>query len=100
MVVSEARLASCVSEADIDLGIRYGEVEYNAESAVNILLDVVRDKSKKANMDDVQVRFPTHVEDVGRVLRQIAGESRASRRASNDQSGIMLIHIMCRSYNN
>ncbi|KAJ3057578.1 Methionine adenosyltransferase 2 subunit beta [Rhizophlyctis rosea] len=52
--------------------ILYGEVEYNAESAVNILLDVVRDKNKKTNMDDVQVRFPTHVEDVGRVLKQIA----------------------------
>ncbi|KAJ3042851.1 Methionine adenosyltransferase 2 subunit beta [Rhizophlyctis rosea] len=52
--------------------ILYGDVEYNAESAVNILLDIVHNKDKEVKMDDVQVRFPTHVQDVGKVLKQIA----------------------------
>ncbi|OCF55330.1 dTDP-4-dehydrorhamnose reductase [Kwoniella mangroviensis CBS 10435] len=49
--------------------ILYGKTEYNAESAVNILRDVVEDQSgKKYKMDAYQVRFPTNVEDVARVL--------------------------------
>ncbi|OCF41201.1 dTDP-4-dehydrorhamnose reductase [Kwoniella heveanensis CBS 569] len=53
--------------------ILYGKVEYNGESAVNLLRDVVEDQSGKTyKMDAYQVRFPTNVEDVGRVLYDIA----------------------------
>ncbi|KAK8869876.1 dTDP-4-dehydrorhamnose reductase [Kwoniella newhampshirensis] len=49
--------------------ILYGKTEYNSESAVNVLRDVVEDQSGKSyKMDAYQVRFPTNVEDVARVL--------------------------------
>lgn len=49
--------------------ILYGKTEYNGESAVNLLQDVVEDQSgKEYKMDHYQVRFPTNVEDVARVL--------------------------------
>lgn len=66
--------------------ILYGKTEYNGESAVNILRDgtpglvseltqVVEDQSgKKYNMDHYQVRFPTNVEDVARVLYDLSRE--------------------------
>ncbi|WRT67063.1 dTDP-4-dehydrorhamnose reductase [Kwoniella shivajii] len=53
--------------------ILYGKTEYNAESAVNILRDVVQDQSgKQYKMDAYQVRFPTNVEDIGRVLYDLS----------------------------
>ncbi|WVQ78035.1 dTDP-4-dehydrorhamnose reductase [Cryptococcus sp. DSM 104549] len=53
--------------------ILYGKVEYNGESAVNLLQDVVEDQSgKEYKMDAYQVRFPTNVEDVGRVLYDLS----------------------------
>nr|XP_019013445.1 dTDP-4-dehydrorhamnose reductase [Kwoniella pini CBS 10737]OCF52226.1 dTDP-4-dehydrorhamnose reductase [Kwoniella pini CBS 10737] len=53
--------------------ILYGDTEYNAESAVNILRDVVEDQSgKQYKMDAYQVRFPTNVQDVGRVLYDLS----------------------------
>ncbi|RSH91279.1 hypothetical protein EHS25_009578 [Saitozyma podzolica] len=53
--------------------ILYGRVEYNAESAVNLLQDVVQDQSgKEYKMDHYQIRFPTNVEDVARVLYDLA----------------------------
>ncbi|BEI91315.1 uncharacterized protein CcaverHIS019_0401350 [Cutaneotrichosporon cavernicola] len=49
--------------------VLYGRTEFNAESAVNVLVDVVKDQSgKKYTMDDYQIRNPTCVEDVARVL--------------------------------
>ncbi|EIW69634.1 hypothetical protein TREMEDRAFT_68791 [Tremella mesenterica DSM 1558] len=49
--------------------ILYGRTEYNAESAVNIIRDVVEDQSgKQYKMDHVQRRYPTNVDDVARVL--------------------------------
>ncbi|KAJ3279818.1 hypothetical protein HK104_001141 [Borealophlyctis nickersoniae] len=52
--------------------ILYGDVEYNGESAVNILVDVVLNKDKQVDMDDLQLRYPTNVVDVGKVLKQMA----------------------------
>ncbi|ADV20460.1 dTDP-4-dehydrorhamnose reductase [Cryptococcus gattii E566] len=53
--------------------ILYGRTEYNAESAVNVLRDVVEDQSGKTyKMDARQTRFPTNVEDIGRVLYDLA----------------------------
>ncbi|KAJ2378532.1 hypothetical protein IW150_000737 [Coemansia sp. RSA 2607] len=50
----------------------YGQVEYAGESAVDVLLGPVRDTSKQTKMDDIQDRFPTCVEDVARVLLDMA----------------------------
>ncbi len=47
----------------------YGQVEYNAETAVNIFVDILEDQSgKEYTMDHFAVRFPTCVEDVARVI--------------------------------
>jgi hypothetical protein len=52
---------------------RYGPAQSNAESAVNILLDVVQDQSgKKYTMDHYQTRFPTNVLDVAGFLVRLA----------------------------
>jgi S-adenosylmethionine synthetase len=52
---------------------RYGPTSSNAESAVNILIDVVRDQSgKKYTMDHYQTRFPTNVLDVASFLVRLA----------------------------
>ncbi|KAJ2833768.1 hypothetical protein FBU31_001859 [Coemansia sp. 'formosensis'] len=47
--------------------VLYGPAEYAAESAVNVLVDVVKSGSG-AQMDAWQARFPTCTEDVARVL--------------------------------
>ncbi|RUS18943.1 hypothetical protein BC937DRAFT_88145 [Endogone sp. FLAS-F59071] len=52
--------------------ILYGHTEYNAESAVNILVDVVMDSGKTVDMDHFAIRYPTNVEDVARVLRSLS----------------------------
>lgn len=50
--------------------ILYGKVEYVGEGAVDAILQIVLDKSGKiVKVDDYQKRYPTHVEDVARVLK-------------------------------
>ena len=52
---------------------RYGPAPSNADSAVNILVDVVRDQSgKKYTMDHYQTRFPTNVLDIASFLVRLA----------------------------
>ena len=67
--ILESRRAGVAGKGCIVLRvpILYGEVEYNAETAVNILVDVIEDASKQTKMDHFAVRFPTNVEDVARV---------------------------------
>ncbi|KAI9006651.1 hypothetical protein CLU79DRAFT_880062 [Phycomyces nitens] len=50
--------------------ILYGEVEYNGESAINILVDAVQSKTKTL-MDNVASRYPTNVQDIGRVIKDL-----------------------------
>ncbi|TRM63701.1 hypothetical protein BD626DRAFT_495120 [Schizophyllum amplum] len=46
----------------------------NSESAINILLDIVKDQSGKTyKMDHYAVRFPTNVLDIGKFLEKISG---------------------------
>lgn len=55
---------------------RYGPAPSNADSAINILLDVVQDQSgKQYKMDHYQTRYPTNVQDIALLLRQITGAS-------------------------
>lgn len=57
--------------------VLYGHVETNAESAVNVLVDAVwkaQEKDAHVSMDDWSLRYPTNVEDVARVLVDIASK--------------------------
>jgi S-adenosylmethionine synthetase len=55
---------------------RYGPAPSTADSAVNILLDVVRDQSgKKYTMDHYQTRFPTNVLDIAGFLVRLASKN-------------------------
>jgi hypothetical protein len=50
--------------------VLYGSVESNAESAVNVLMDVVMkaaEGDKTVDMDHWALRYPTNTEDVARV---------------------------------
>lgn len=55
--------------------VLYGKTEWNGESAVNTLLDVVMNEAQKekVEMDAWSIRYPTNTADVGRVLKDIAG---------------------------
>ncbi|KAG2210976.1 hypothetical protein INT47_000136 [Mucor saturninus] len=52
--------------------ILYGPTEYNGESAINILIDVVMNHDKPSTVDNVSSRYPTNVVDVARVLKDLA----------------------------
>lgn len=57
----------------IQMHCRYGPAPSNADTAVNILVDVVRDQSgKKYTMDHYQTRFPTNVLDIASFLVRLA----------------------------
>ncbi|KAK4053208.1 hypothetical protein OIO90_003982 [Microbotryomycetes sp. JL221] len=55
--------------------VLYGQVESNDESAINVLVDSVRQaaKGKQISMDDWAHRRPTNVVDVARVLVDLSG---------------------------
>ncbi|GAA6027212.1 hypothetical protein JCM8097_002489 [Rhodosporidiobolus ruineniae] len=57
--------------------VLYGPAESNSESAINILLDSVRAAAggKSTKMDDWATRYPTHVEDIARVLVDLVDKS-------------------------
>lgn len=53
---------------------RYGPAPKNSDSAVNILLDVVRDQSGKFyKMDHYATRYPTNVVDIANFLVRLSG---------------------------
>ncbi|KAF0560712.1 NADP-binding protein [Gigaspora margarita] len=52
--------------------VLYGEVEFPGESAVNILMDSVKNSSKNVEMDHYAIRYPTNVQDVARVIKDIS----------------------------
>ena len=52
---------------------RYGPAPSNADSAINILLDVVQDQSGKTyKMDHYQTRYPTNVLDIAGFLVRLS----------------------------
>ncbi|CAB4423959.1 unnamed protein product [Rhizophagus irregularis] len=53
----------------------YGEAESPAESAANILIDSVKDSSKKTEINNISKRYPTNVEDVARVIKDLTVKS-------------------------
>jgi len=57
--------------------VLYGPVRVPSDSAINILLDVVRDQSgKQYNMDHLATRYPTNVLDVADFLVRLAEKYR------------------------
>ena len=55
---------------------RYGPAPKNSDSAINVLLDVVRDQSgKQYKMDHYATRFPTNVVDIARFLVRVSDVS-------------------------
>lgn len=57
---------------------RYGPAESNSESAINVLVDAVEKAATgtPVKMDNWAIRNPTCVEDIARVLRDLAGPLR------------------------
>ena len=54
---------------------RYGPTPKNADSAVNVLLDVVQDQSgKQYKMDHYATRYPTNVIDIAGFLIRLSGK--------------------------
>ncbi|XP_077984035.1 methionine adenosyltransferase 2 subunit beta-like [Glandiceps talaboti] len=60
--------------AVLRIPILYGQLESLDESAVTTLFKSVLDSSKAAPMNDVQIRYPTHVKDIAVVIRNLAEE--------------------------
>ena len=52
--------------------ILYGEIEKLPESAVTVLFSKVKDTSTKSLMDAKQQRFPTLVNDIAFVIRELS----------------------------
>lgn len=53
----------------------YGPAPKNSDSAINILLDVVQDRSgKKYNMDHYATRYPTNTIDIANFLVRLTGK--------------------------
>ena len=59
-----------MTKAIIRIPILYGETEYNGESAVNILVDIIN-KNTATKMDDSQMRYPTCTKDVAWCLGRL-----------------------------
>ncbi|ORY95686.1 hypothetical protein BCR43DRAFT_515791 [Syncephalastrum racemosum] len=68
----EAVLAYPEQSLVLRVPILYGPTEYDGESAVNVLLGAVKNQGKSVQMDDFAQRYPTHVQDVARVLKDLA----------------------------
>ncbi|XP_051024373.1 methionine adenosyltransferase 2 subunit beta isoform X2 [Acomys russatus] len=68
----KAVLENNLGAAVLRIPVLYGEVEKLEESAVTVMFDKVQFSNKSANMDHWQQRFPTHVNDVASVCRQLA----------------------------
>ncbi|XP_051024374.1 methionine adenosyltransferase 2 subunit beta isoform X3 [Acomys russatus] len=71
-VGASGNLAKEAGAAVLRIPVLYGEVEKLEESAVTVMFDKVQFSNKSANMDHWQQRFPTHVNDVASVCRQLA----------------------------
>ena len=71
----------------------YGPAPQNADSAINVLLDVVQDQSgKRYTMDHYATRYPTNVVDIADFLVRLARESRAPRLARSVLTPSLRLH--------
>jgi S-adenosylmethionine synthetase len=63
-----AVLEECPSSIILRVPVLYGKCIENSESAVNMLIDVVKSR-KETKMDNFQPRYPTNVGDVAKALK-------------------------------
>ena len=67
----------CITPFDArrtQLQLSYGPAPKNSDSAVNILLDIVRDQSGKTyKMDHYATRYPTNIVDIANFLVRLTG---------------------------
>lgn len=82
-------LANNSNCAVLRVPILYGQIETLNESAVTILLNVVRNREKEDLIDDVCTRCPTHVDDIAVVCRQMC------ERWKSDPSSVTQIFHWC-----
>ncbi|CAN8006216.1 unnamed protein product [Ixodes hexagonus] len=52
--------------------VLYGGEEYDAESAVSVLLQLLRDPTKKAKVSDYEIRYPSHTQDIAAIVVQLS----------------------------
>ncbi|XP_071023116.1 methionine adenosyltransferase 2 subunit beta isoform X3 [Oncorhynchus clarkii lewisi] len=71
-VHASGTLAKEAGAAVLRVPILYGEVERVDESAVTVLWDKVQEGAESCSVEHCQQRFPTYVNDVARVCRQMA----------------------------
>ncbi|KAG8831457.1 hypothetical protein FRC17_003120 [Serendipita sp. 399] len=68
--------------------VLYGPAPNNADTAVNILLDVIQDQSeKKYDMDHFAVRYPTNVLDIAEFLVRLRGLGKPLPRVIHYSAG-------------
>ena len=64
--------------------VLYGQIESLSESAVTVLFKAVSNPAKRAELNDLQLRYPTHVADCAQVCVGLANK----QVCSNDAGGI------------
>ena len=69
----------------------YGSVESLSESAVTMLLSKVIARDVTCDIDNVQLRYPTHCDDVAIVIRQLLEKRCQVSCYLLDFSGIVII---------
>ncbi|WFD06596.1 Vacuolar protein sorting-associated protein vps5 [Malassezia vespertilionis] len=81
---------------NVRVPVLYGDTEYDGESAVNVLLGAIQprdDASSKISMDAHARRFPTHVEDLARMLVQLCEIAQRRLRAAPPQPMPPTLHL-------
>ena len=72
---------------------RYGPAAKNSDSAINILLDVVKDQSGKTyRMDHWAHRYPTNVGDIANFLVRFSGLCSLSFVCLPTQGALTVLH--------
>lgn len=72
---AEAEKAVLAAKPDaiiLRIPVLYGGEEYDAESAVSVLLQLFKDPTKKARVSDYEIRYPSHTQDIASIVVQLS----------------------------
>lgn len=72
---AEAEKAVLAAKPDaiiLRIPVLYGGEEYDAESAVSVLLQLFKDSTKKARVSDYEIRYPSHTQDIASIVVQLS----------------------------
>ena len=72
-LAGEQEILKNIDSAILRVPVLYGPVIDNSESAINILLDILKNSTKSVGVDHHQPRYPTNVLDVAKVLKIMCG---------------------------